>query len=272
MEFRAFRMPYTSERSVAIALLLRAITAVLSKNDLVTDLHDWGDELHDRFALPFFLQQDLKAVITDLENTGYGLEPCIQSELTTHSDRLTWSTSIEGFRVEIDHAVEFWPLVGDVASQESGGSRLVDSSTLRLQILVREYESDGLAQAGWQLQYDGYSFPLHVVSDGKNKAFLAGLRYRDFVPWRGLHPYIEPCGPLSILLTHPKLKNALQISLHNWRVDKNPYDGLPKNFDEAKRRQDERLVVSTIHKSKIPVAKKIQKSEATDFTYDLRNL
>jgi uncharacterized protein (DUF2126 family) len=272
MEFRAFRMPYTSERSVAIAVLLRAITTMLSKNDLVTDLHDWRDELHDRFALPFFLQQDLNAVITDLEKTGYGLEPCIQSELTTHSDRFSWSTSFEGCRVDIDHAVEFWPLVGDVASQESGGSRLVDSSTLRLQILLRQYESNKLPLAGWQLQYAGYTLPLHVVSDGENKVCLAGLRYRDFVPWRGLHPYIQPSSPLSVLLIHPKLKNALQITLHNWRVDKNPYDGLPKNFDEARHRQDERLVVSIIHQSEIAYAKKPPKSEATGFTYDLRNL
>jgi len=95
VEFRAFRMPYSAERCSAIALLLRATTAMLSENDLAPRLQDWGDELHDRFALPVFLQEDLKSVFSDLERTGYGLETCIQTELLSNSDRSSWSIDFE---------------------------------------------------------------------------------------------------------------------------------------------------------------------------------
>ncbi|MBT8448701.1 MAG: transglutaminase family protein, partial [Gammaproteobacteria bacterium] len=130
----------------------------------------------------------------------------------------------------------------------------------------------GLPLSGWQLQYAGYNLPLHVVSDDENNVCIADLRYRDFFPWRGLYPYIEPSSLLSVLLTHPKLKHSLQMTFHNWCVDIKPYDRLPTNFDEARHRQDERLVISIIHQKEIPHAINPPLSETTGFTYDLRKL
>lgn len=272
LEFRAFRMPYSPQRSTAIALLLRATTAMLSENNLAPRLQDWGDELHDRFALPLFLQKDLKSVFYDLEKTGYALEACIQTELLSSPDRSSWSIDFEGCRLSIEQAIEFWPLVGDTASQETGGSRLVDSSSQRLQVSLRQQEDSDLSLSDWRLQTAGTIIPLQLVSDDSVDIGITALRYRDFVPWRGLHPFVKPTSPVTLYLSHPARDKAISISLFNWRADNTPYAGLPENPDEAQQRRDERLVVKTIQSSEIPPAPLPPAVADKNFTIDLRLL
>jgi uncharacterized protein (DUF2126 family) len=272
LEFRAFRMPFTPRRSVSIAMLLRAITAMLAEQDVVTQLHDWGDVLHDRFALPLFLQQDIKTVFNDLALYGFDLDPCIQTELLMKPDRSAWSTTFAGCQLSVEQAVEFWPLVGDVASQENGGSRLVDSSTLRLQISLHKQHPDSLRLTDWQLQTGGFTVPLRTVKNDYEEVRLIGLRYRDFVPWRGLHPSIKPVGPLTFYLVHPAQEKALEVSLHSWRADGFPYEGLPPNPDKAAQRRAERFVVKVIPRKAVPAAVPAPDSAVKGFTFDLRCL
>ncbi len=73
VEFRAFRMAPTPERAAAMTLLLRALVAMLANAKTSPELVDWGDELHERFALPHYLTQDLNTVFSDLEAAGLGL-------------------------------------------------------------------------------------------------------------------------------------------------------------------------------------------------------
>jgi uncharacterized protein (DUF2126 family) len=272
LEFRAFRMPYSPQRSVSLSILLRSIAAMLVNNDVVDYLHDWGDELHDRFALPFFLYQDLKYVLDDLQRTGFGLDPMIQKELLSDPDRPCWTTSFGGCQLTIRPAIEFWPLVGDVASQEGGGSRLVDSSTQRMQISLQAQENGDLPLAGWQLQITRFKIPLHEVKDENGVLRLAGLRYRDFIPWRGLHPAIQSSSPITLYLFHAQMDDALEIMLHNWRVDNTPYDGLPSHLDDAAQRRAERLVVTCIQRQDIPPAMSVPSNAVNGFTLDLRRL
>jgi hypothetical protein len=74
-------MQHTPQRATAIACLLRAVIALLATRPYALALIDWGRELHDRFALPFYLQADLDAVLADLEAAGLGLERPIQDVL-----------------------------------------------------------------------------------------------------------------------------------------------------------------------------------------------
>lgn len=60
VEFRALRMPQSAERATALACLLRAIVAMLSAAPYDQALVDWGRTLHERFALPFYLERDLQ--------------------------------------------------------------------------------------------------------------------------------------------------------------------------------------------------------------------
>jgi uncharacterized protein (DUF2126 family) len=56
-----------------LAALLRAIAALLVKKPHAPELSYWGRELHDRFALPYYLRADLWEVLDELARAGLGL-------------------------------------------------------------------------------------------------------------------------------------------------------------------------------------------------------
>jgi uncharacterized protein (DUF2126 family) len=272
VEFRAFRMPRSPERASAIAALLRAVTALLIRSDPAPGLRDWGDTLHDRYALPFFLSQDLREVLRDLSSGGLGLTQGVEAMLLEEPTRSVWSTAFAGCLLTLEPAVEFWPLVGDVASQEAGGSRLVDSSTARLQISLREDGTCGRALAGWELRVGDTQVPLRDERDETGELRLIGLRYRAFRPWRGLHPAIPPQGPLTLTLSHPEADLALEASLHGWRPDGLPYDGLPRTIEAAAERRAERLVIRQRPRAELPAARAAPQAAVSDYILDLRRL
>lgn len=272
VEFRAFRMPRSPQRACAIAALLRGVAALLSRRHPAPQLRDWGDALHDRYALPFFLRQDLRVVLEDLAGSGLGLGECIEAELLDEPTRSVWSTAFGGCLLTLEPAVEFWPLVGDVASQEAGGSRLVDSSTSRLQVSLRSDGTEGPPLAGWQLRVGDTQVPLRSERDSAGELRLIGLRYRDFNPWHGLHPAIGPLGPVTLTLTHPELELALRASLHGWQPDGLPYHGLPATLESAAERRAERLVIRELARADLPPAQAAPPAALSEYTVDLRRL
>jgi uncharacterized protein (DUF2126 family) len=243
LEFRALRMAPTPERLVAIAALLRAITARLAAHPYDEALADWGPQLHDRYALPFCLREDLLAVLEDLDRAGFGLAPALRRVLLDDGFRILGRVAFDGVELTIRRALEFWPLVGDAAAQERGTSRLVDASTARIELCLRpqpgRHDPDFDA---WSIAGEGGDLPLRRARDELGPARLLGLRYRRYVPWAGLHPGLPAQGPIPLLLWHPARRDACRITLHEWRPDQQPYDGLPKDAGDARRRRAQRIV------------------------------
>jgi len=246
VEFRAFRMMHDPQSAASIAALLRAIVALLSRQDVATELIDWGHQLHERFALPFYLRQDLGQVLMDLESAGLGLGEPITRCLDDDSARHIGHADIGNCRLEVDQAIEFWPLLGDAASQEGGSSRLVDASTTRLQLSLRPADGNRVDLGGWQLLAGAYRVPLRDEQDERGALRVMGLRYRSFVPWTGLHPGIGAQAPVELTLLPPAGSNALRITLHEWQPQGAPYQGLPATLDEAGKRRNERFVVEEL--------------------------
>jgi uncharacterized protein (DUF2126 family) len=272
VEFRAFRMPSSPERAAAIAALLRAIAAMLVRADPTPRLRDWGDALHDRYALPFFLREDLCGVFDDLAAHGLALGEGLRKELLHDRCTSRWQCVHAGCELALEAAIEFWPLVGDVASQEAGGSRLVDSSTLRVQVSLRKVGPEGPSLEDWKLQIAGYALPLRNAQDELGEVRLIGLRYRDFTPWRGLHPMIRPQGPLAFTLSHPALDEAVHATLHGWSPDGLPYSGLPSDLEVSASRRAERLVLRRIPRIDVSAAKAPPPEAVGGYTFDLRRL
>ena len=270
IEFRAFRMARSADRSASIAALLRAVVAMLMRHDIAPALCDWGDELHGRFALPYFLRHDLEQVFMDLAEHKVGLHPLMQAQLRQEPHASVWSYEFFGVELKLERAVEFWPLVGDVASQESGGSRIVDSSTARLQLSLRPLDPNGPALNGWALRVAGFAVPLKTAGDGEQLIRLVGIRYREFAPWRGLHPAIAPLGPVVIELSHPDVPQAARAALHNWHPHGTAYDGLPGSLEIADARRRERLVVETFDAAQLPTALPLPADAMQGYTLDLR--
>ena len=270
VEFRAFRMAPDPQSAASIAALLRAIVALLSRQDAAPELIDWGQLLHERFALPFYLRQDLDRVLVDLASAGVGLgEPisrCLRDDSACHIGH----AEIGNCRLEVDQAIEFWPLLGDAASQEGGSSRLVDASTTRLQLSLRPAGGNKTDLLGWQLLAGGYRVPLRDERDERGALGVMGLRYRSFVPWTGLHPGIGVQAPVVLTLLPPAGGHGLRITLHEWQPQGAPYQGLPATPEEAGNRRDERFVVEELPLERAPESLPPPPEALSDYCLDLR--
>jgi uncharacterized protein (DUF2126 family) len=269
VEFRAFRMARDPEAAAAIAALLRALAAMLSRARPGEGLIEWGSRLHDQFALPFYLRRDLQCVLADLEDAGLGLAGPISERLLADDWRRVGRSDCDGCRIEVDQAVEFWPLLGDVAAQV-GGTRLVDASTTRLQLLVRVPGDAGTDLGTCQLRVGRYRVPLRAERDAGGSLLVTGLRYRAFVPAMGLHPGLPAQQPVVLTLVAPGGRRALRMTLHHWQPQALPYPGLPESLAEARRRTEERFVVEEVAPGELPEALPAPPEALSDYCFDLR--
>lgn len=274
VEFRALRMQHTPERATALACLLRAVVAMLAGAARAPALVDWGRELHDRFALPFYLEQDLRTVLAALDAAGQGLGDAIEAELWRDEFRLWAQVPLPGCTLQIRRALEFWPLLGDSASPEQAGtSRLVDASTARLELRLRP---DGPAAdpgwRAWRIDAEGVTLPMRHEQDPGGALAVFGLRYRSFVPSRGLHPALGAQAPVCLRLTHPDHADAFVLTLHEWQPAGEVYPGLPKDLADAAMRRAERVTTACVAQETQTCAQPAPAAGLTPYALDLRHL
>jgi uncharacterized protein (DUF2126 family) len=242
VEFRALRMQHNVERAGAVACLLRAVVAMIClAADDGPPLREWGRELHERFALPYYLGQDLEAVLAELAERGLGLGPALRAVLRRDRFRSWADLELPGATLEVRRALDFSPLLGDAGSPEQlGTSRLVDASTTRLELRLRPRPDAATDGSAWQVRVAGVALPMRAERDADGDLRVFGLRYRSFVPLRGLHPALPAQVPVRLRLTHPAFDDAHVVALHEWRTDGAAYPGLPVDLDDAQRRRAER--------------------------------
>jgi uncharacterized protein (DUF2126 family) len=224
----------------ALAVLLRSIVARLAVSDYRAPLVDWHDELHDRFALPAALSRDLRLVLGDLDEHGLGIPAQLRPELEA------WRPPgiicrLGDALLTVRPALEFWPLVGDVASQELSGARIVDASTQRWEISIDGPGPDRVAVA------TGGSAPrpprwahLHALGDAVR---AVGVRRRIYQPMVGFHPHLPATDPLVVEWAWAG--RSQRIELWAWRPGGGAYAGLPADEAEAVSRRQERISVTT---------------------------
>jgi len=257
VEFRSMRMAHSPEQSAALVVLLRAIVARLGAKPYEGPLLDWGPDLHDRFSLPFYLIKDLMEVLDDLAANGLGLGDPIRRLLLDDSWRVLGRIELPPFdgiglgaELTIKRAIEFWPLVGDTASQESGASRLIDPSAARLELCLRPRGDAGCA---WRVTIGDTDLPLRCERDDHGSAWVIGLRYRRFVPLVGLHATLSAQGPIRLTFSTPNAE-AVEVTIHEWRPDNEAYDGLPSDLEEAARRRSDRVTRRSIPGPAMPLS------------------
>ena len=272
VEFRAFRMSCSAECATAIAILLRSIVTMLCRADKVDELADYQEDLHTRYALPIYLQQDLHRVFADLAESGLPLHELVQTLLLEEPVRYIGRIKFHDCYVELQQAVEFWPLVGDVASQERGGSRLMDASTNRLQISLGMTNQDPLHLDGWELWVEGYRVPLQLVQVQQETVKVTGVRYRYFHPMIGLHPGITARNRIRFIVTHRGLDEALEITYHEWQPQGQAYTGLPQDLAEAANRRSERFITRVIAIKDCPEVQTPPAAAVSEYCFDLRRL
>jgi uncharacterized protein (DUF2126 family) len=271
VEFRALRMQHTPERATALACLLRSMVAMLGRADYALPLIEWGRELHDRFALPFYLQQDLEQILSNLAAAGLGLGEAIRSVLLREAFRRWGQVALPGNTLEIRRALEFWPLLGDAASPEQGGSfRLVDASTARLELRLRPDQHDEFDGHEWQVIVAGVALPMRHERDEHGSLQVFGLRYRSFVPAWGLHPTLGSQTPVRLLLRHPRNPQDFLVTLHEWPPGGNAYPGLPADLEEARQRRCERITLDVVPRDSAFMERSAPAHGLSPFCLDLR--
>lgn len=250
VEFRSLRMQHTPQRATAVACLLRAVIAMLASRPYDLPLIDWGRELHDRFALPFYLRADLNAVFAELESAGLGLAMPLQGILQHNEFRFFGTVELPFGTLALWRGLEFWPLVGDAASPEqSGSSRMVDASTTRIEVRWLPPSADRPDRAtatdwqDWGLYAGDTRLPMRHERDGAGELRVFGVRYGSFVPRSGLHPTRKVQAPLTLTLRHPDHPTHYVVQLHEWHPEGLAYPGLPKDLNEARDRRAERITV-----------------------------
>lgn len=258
VELRAIRMPERPAMLAALAVLLRSIVARLVVSDYREPLVDWHDELHDRFALPAALSRDLRIVLGDLDAHGLGVPAQLRPELEAWRPpgivcRLGDAT------LTLRPALEFWPLVGDVASQERATARIVDASSQRWEVSIDGPGPDRVAVSSHTVAPRWAH--LHALGDGVR---AVGVRRRIYEPRLGFHPGLEATDPL--IVEWAWADKAQRIALHAWRPGGGAYDGLPADEVDAVARRQERIAVAAI--AEVRAAGRWPERRA--FTIDLR--
>ena len=190
VELRAFEMPPDARMSCAQQLLIRAMVAQFWQTPFRRKLVHWGTTLHDRFALPHFIWQDLEDAIAELAPLGVGLDP---SWFLPHWEfrfpRLG-KIATSSIEVELRQALEPWHVLGE---QPVAGAtaRYVDSSVERFQVMVQ-----GMTDSRHKIAIAGHLVPLFPT--GRSGEYVAGVRYKAWKPEASLHPTIEIQAPIIL--------------------------------------------------------------------------
>jgi uncharacterized protein (DUF2126 family)/transglutaminase-like putative cysteine protease len=188
VEMRAFEMPPHARMSLVQQLLLRALITRFWKQPYTARLARWGPELHDRFMLPYFVNQDFQDVVVELRQAGYPLQADWFAPHFEFRFPPMGCVTRHAVHLELRQAIEPWHVLGEEVTA-SGQARYVDSSVERLQVKV-----NGMTDSRHVLACNGRHVPLHPT--GTNGEFVAGVRYRAWQPPSCLHPTIPAHAPL----------------------------------------------------------------------------
>jgi uncharacterized protein (DUF2126 family)/transglutaminase-like putative cysteine protease len=188
VEMRAFEMPPHARMSLVQQLLLRSLIARFWKTPYTQRLVRWGTELHDRFMLPYFVNQDFQDVVFEMHQAGIPIQAKWFAPHFEFRFPPFGSVTRQGVHLELRQAIEPWHVLGEEVTA-GGQARYVDSSVERLQVRVT-----GMTDPRHVVTCNGRRVPLHPT--GTNGDFVAGVRYRAWQPPSCLHPTIPAQAPL----------------------------------------------------------------------------
>ncbi len=188
LELRGFDMPPHKHMSLVQMLLIRALISKFWQKPYTHKLVRWGTSLHDKFLLPHYCYEDMREVVADLSDFGYGFDiqwfdPFFEFRFPRYG-----TTQIRDMSLEIRMAIEPWNVLGEEMSN-TGTARFVDSSVERIQIKL-----EGFTEERYILLCNGIRIPLKATQ--VKGQYVAGIRYKAWQPPSALHPTIGAQSPL----------------------------------------------------------------------------
>jgi uncharacterized protein (DUF2126 family) len=230
LEMRAFEMPPHARMSLAQHLLLRGLVSTFWDNPYRRDLVRWGTDIHDRWLLPHFCEQDFHEVLDHLREAGFPFQNAWFDPHHEFRFPKIGDFAARGIEVELRGALEPWHVLGE---EPAGGGtvRNVDSSLERVQVLAR-----GLIGDRYALACNGRRVPLHPT--GTNGEAVAGVRYRAWQPPECLQPTIGVHAPLVFDLIDTWNERSLGgCSYHVSHPGGMSFETFPVNSYEAEGRR-----------------------------------
>ena len=234
LELRAFEMPPHARMSLAQQLLVRTLIAWFWREPFQGKPIRWGTRLHDRFLLPYYVEQDFTEITKDLALAGYSLDKAWFGPHMEFRFPVYGTVVYDGVTIELRQAIEPWYVLGEEPGS-GGTTRFVDSSVERLQVHVK-----GLTPERQAITCNGRRVPLQPT--GIAGEFVCGIRFRAWQPPRCLHPTIPSHAPLVIDLVD--LVNARSVGGCTYNVAHpggRNYETFPVNSNEAESRRRARF-------------------------------
>ncbi len=230
LELRAFEMPPHARMSVVQQLLLRALVARFWQQPYMAPVTRWGTELHDRFLLPTFVQQDFNDVIEEMNQAGFAFKAAWFAPHFEFRFPLIGKLQSMGMELSLRNALEPWHVMGEEGA--GGGTvRFVDSSLERVEVRVT-----GMNQSRYAITCNGQPLPLQPT--GIAGDYVAGVRYKAWNPPSALHPSIGVHAPLVFDVVDTWMQRSVGgCQYHVAHPGGRNYDTFPVNAYEAESRR-----------------------------------
>jgi uncharacterized protein (DUF2126 family) len=234
VEFRSFEMPPHARMSLAQQLLVRALVAWFWRQPYEEKPIRWGTRLHDRFLLPYFVQQDFGYVIRDLNRAGYPIDAAWFAPQWEFRFPAFGQVCYQGVDIELRQAIEPWYTLGEEPGA-GGTTRYVDSSLERIQV-----RATGLISEQFAVACNGRRLPLQ--STGTHGDMVCGVRFRAWQPPHCLHPTIPVHTPLIVELIDISAKSSIGgCTYYVAHPGGRNYETFPVNSNEAEARRRARF-------------------------------
>ena len=234
VEMRAFEMPPHARMSLAQQLLVRSLLAWFWQKPYQQKPIRWGTRLHDRYLLPYYVEQDFATVVRDLREAGYDIDASWFAPHVEFRFPVYGTVNHAGVEIELRQAIEPWYVLGEEPGT-GGTTRFVDSSVERLQVRVK-----GLVPERMAITCNGRRLPLQ--STGTHGEFVCGVRFRAWQPPRCLHPTIPVHAPLIFDLMDLEASRSLGgCTYHVAHPGGRNYDTFAVNSNEAEARRRARF-------------------------------
>jgi uncharacterized protein (DUF2126 family)/transglutaminase-like putative cysteine protease len=264
VEFRAFEMPPHPRMAAAQMLLMRAAIAAFWSRPYERRLIRFGTDLHDRFMLPHYVQQDFADALEDLAQFGFRLKPEWFAPHMAFRFPTIGAVALRGMELTVNHALEPWHVLGE--EPVAGGTvRYVDSSLERVQARVTGWTPDR-----YVLACNGAAVPLRQTE--RQGEYVGGIRFKAWQPPGSLHPTIPAHTPLIFDLYDRWSGRSLGgLTHHVSHPGGRHYETFPVNASEAEARRRARFF--PIGHTPGPMPEPVEAlSLEHPFTLDLREL
>jgi uncharacterized protein (DUF2126 family) len=236
VELRAFEMPPHVRMAVAQMILVRSLIAAFAEAPYQGKLARWGQSLHDRFLLPYYLWRDFEDVLAFLEARGLPLPAAAYRPFIDLRCPVVGTMQAGDVTVEVRNAIEPWHVLGEELTT-TGTSRFVDSSMERIEV-----RASGLAPDRYALLVNGLALPLRPT--GTAGEAVGGVRFRAWAPPHSLQAHLGIHHPIRIDVLDTWARRSIGgCAYHVWHPEGRAYDAAPLTRFEASARLAQRFTI-----------------------------